>query len=351
MPSDRLNDLRITPEQEIQNVRPMRPHLAILGAGASRQAFLAGEANGLRLPVMIDFLDTLGLSEFMEKADLPGEDAHFEAVFSRLSLDPDNKGLCRELEERVYEYFDQMRLPDTPTLYDHLLLSLRPKDVIATFNWDPLLIQAATRNPCLQGRLPRLLFLHGNVLAGYCARCDVHGVKGSCCSRCEKPFEPSRLLYPVATKDYETDPMIRTAWAQFDDALARAFYVSIFGYSAPEVDRSAADRMRQAWRGSGSRELEEIEIIDVKQEDELREKWDDFIIEHHYSTTNDFYDSWIANHPRRTVEAFWDQTMEIKFVEPNPLPRAAEFEELWGWFGQLLDAEDRAEADPGGEAT
>jgi hypothetical protein len=35
-----------------------------------------------------------------------------------------------------------MEIPDHVTLYDELLLTLRSKDLIATFNWDPLLLQA-----------------------------------------------------------------------------------------------------------------------------------------------------------------------------------------------------------------
>jgi hypothetical protein len=33
-----------------------------------------------------------------------------------------------------------LELPDHPTVYDHLLLSLRKKDAIFTFNWDPFLL-------------------------------------------------------------------------------------------------------------------------------------------------------------------------------------------------------------------
>ena len=49
----------------------------------------------------------------------------------------------------IHDYFHSLRIPPTPTLYDHLLLALRKKDVVATFNWDPLLLQAAKR--CIEG--------------------------------------------------------------------------------------------------------------------------------------------------------------------------------------------------------
>ena len=45
----------------------------------------------------------------------------------------------REIETRVDEYFADLELPGHPTIYDRLVLSLREKDLIATFNWDPFL--------------------------------------------------------------------------------------------------------------------------------------------------------------------------------------------------------------------
>jgi cyclic nucleotide-binding protein len=51
-----------------------------------------------------------------------------------------------ELLEIAREDFARLlvRHPELLTLYDHLVLSLRPKDVIATFNWDPFLIPDRT---------------------------------------------------------------------------------------------------------------------------------------------------------------------------------------------------------------
>jgi hypothetical protein len=45
----------------------------------------------------------------------------------------------------VREYFAQLELPVEPTIYDALLLSLRDKDAVFTFNWDPFLFQAHLR--------------------------------------------------------------------------------------------------------------------------------------------------------------------------------------------------------------
>ena len=48
-------DLNPTVEDEQNNVFVERPHLVVLGAGASRAAFPDGDKNGKRLPLMADF--------------------------------------------------------------------------------------------------------------------------------------------------------------------------------------------------------------------------------------------------------------------------------------------------------
>jgi hypothetical protein len=97
--------------------------------------------------------------------------------------------------------------------------------------------------------------------------------------------------------------------------------------------------MKDAWGDVYSRELEEIEIIDIKDEDQLRETWSDFIHSHHYTTCNDFYESFIAKHPRRTCEAMWNQLMECKFISDHDIPRNYQFEELYSWMQPLFDVE------------
>ena len=53
-----------------------------------------------------------------------------------------------------------------------------------------------------------------------------------------------------------------------------------------------------------------------------------------------FYESWIANHPRRTGETYLSQFIEAKFIENNPLPREVGFPELWDWYSRLKEIED-----------
>ncbi|MHB8918903.1 MAG: hypothetical protein ACYC4H_12830, partial [Desulfocucumaceae bacterium] len=186
------------------------------------------------------------------------------------------------------------------------------------------------RNHIPRGRLPRILFLHGNVLAGYCASDSVHGVKGTQCPRCGQLFQPSRLLYPITQKDYHADPMIADAWTYLDWALKGAFMLTVFGYSAPSSDESAIDLMSGAWGG-----------WDIREEDELVDSWNAFIHTHHYNVHNSFSDSWIAKHPRRSGEAYWNQHLAAKFIDDNPIPNIKSLTSLWEWFEPLLSVEEK----------
>ena len=202
-------------------------------------------------------------------------------------------------------------------------------------------IQATRRNGHVGGS-PRILFLHGNVLDGYCERDRIHGVRGARCSRCGQLFNPSDLLYPIVDKDYESHPAIRSAWQGVRWAFKNAFMVTIFGYGAPQSDQAAVDLLHEAWGGWKERNMEQFEIIDVRDERALVESWQTFIHTHHHEVHTDFYDSWIANHPRRTGEAYWSQYMDASFIDNNPIPRTDTLEELWSWFKPLVDAEGAA---------
>lgn len=324
-------------EQEIQQIEMKAPHVVFLGAGASRAAFPNGDKYGKALPLMQDFSEIVPVGRILDQQQIDYRDRNFEDVYSEL-IKSYSEETCRELELCVYKYFDALELPPEPTIYDHLVMCLRPKDIIATFNWDPFLIQAIRRNPN-QGGEPRLLFLHGNVLSAFCSKDKVHGLKGASCSQCGKPFKPSSLLYPTAEKNYELSPQIADAWQTLHYALEHAFMVTIYGYGAPASDVAAIAALKKAWGPKQNREMEQFEIIDIRDEDELVESWGDFIHTHHYEVHPDIYDSWIFRHPRRTGEAYLNQYLKALFIEDNPVPRYAELEEIWAWYENLFSVE------------
>ena len=177
-----------------------------------------------------------------------------------------------------------MLLPLKPTIYDYLIMSLRDKDVIATFNWDPFLFQAWWRN-ALHGSSPQLLFLHGNVAVGYNNEHNMIGRAGMCSKDGNIYFEPTKLLYPVKHKNYTSDSYIRKAWDilqnRLDKSICNTHNVTIFGYSAPVSDVEAMGLMKKAWGSVNDRNLEQFEIIDVRSEEEVTYSWRDFIHTHH----------------------------------------------------------------------
>jgi hypothetical protein len=249
---------------EIAQVSMNRPNVVLLGAGASRTAFPIGERNGRHLPVMTDFIDIVPINDVLSNAGIVGTGRNFEEIYSEIATDSYNRAICDSLEKEVFNYFASLEMPDTPTLYDHLILSLRPKDVIATFNWDPFLIQAIRRNGRVGG-YPKILFLHGNVLEGYCERDNMHGVRGERCSLCGYPLASVDLLYPILKKNYEAHPAIHNAWEAVKLAFQNAFMVTIFGYSAPQSDKGAIELLQGAWGNWEEREMEQFEIIDIRE--------------------------------------------------------------------------------------
>lgn len=124
----------VSAEQEIQQIEVGAPHVVILGAGASKAAFPNGDKNGRKLPLMDDFIETLGIEGLVSKSGLKFSSNNFENIYSAIYEISELSGLRKELEEVVYNYFSEMELPDHPTIYDHLVLSLRNKDYVATFN-------------------------------------------------------------------------------------------------------------------------------------------------------------------------------------------------------------------------
>ena len=67
---------------------------------------------------------------------------------------------------------------------------------------------------------------------------------------------------------------------------------------------------------------------------------------HHYDYWTSFFDSSLAQYPRRTDEAFFCHflpiTPEEAFVEPNPVPLDFKtLKEMWDWYEPLIDKERR----------
>lgn len=333
-------ELEMSVEELVHDTSMVRPHVVILGAGASLAVFPEGDKNGNKLPLMCNFVETMGLdSEFGERV-LDYKDKNFEDIYSDLYQNSKYRDLVEVINTRVWDYFSNLELPPNPTIYDHLVLSLRGKDLIATFNWDPFLYYACWRNHNVT-ELPKVVYLHGNVAVGYCLKDMEAGLVNTKCSKCGEKYVPSRFLFPIKQKNYHKDPFIKSEWGTLRLYLKYAYMLTIFGYSAPYSDVEAIKIMKDAWGSPWSRNLEQTEIIDVKPEYVLRDAWEGFIHTHHYNVTDDFYKSSVGLFPRRTCEAEWNSTMECRFLEQNPIPKELGFKELWEWYTSLIQAEKK----------
>ena len=329
---------RRTINDVISDVSFQTPHLWILGAGASVAAFPQGEKGGRRLPLMNNLTEVVGLQQLLDDHRIDHRGRDFEDVYSDLGVRPDCQQLCRDLELTIVNYFSALELPDEPCLYDYLVWSLRNKDVIATFNWDPFLWQACVR-AAQYFVPPRTIFLHGNVAVGYCMTDMIKGAVGAKCNKCGRKFQRSRLLYPVSLKNYTTDTTVSNEWKDVQTALKTAYFVTVFGYSAPRTDIEAMALLHEGWGGGEKRSLEEFSVIDIRPHDEVIEWWKPFLCRHHYGFSSSFYDSWLAHHPRRSCEALLAAVMNNNPYPNHPVPCAKTFDELHDFFEPYIRAE------------
>jgi hypothetical protein len=337
----------MTREEGIQTVYGGVSHVVILGAGASIASTIHNpEPSGKKLPSMDNFIDVVGLRQILDSASSDCHAGNFEEIYSCLYSKDPNSRTIQEIGRKVFDYFSSLRLPETPTIYDYLLLALRPKDLIATFNWDPFLFRAFVRNRRFTNALPRLSFLHGNVAVGYSAKDKRAGSVGMRSRATGDEFAPIPLLYPVTRKNYNQSEFITHEWGRLKVWLEGAKRFTIFGYGAPVTDVEAVDLMGSAWGDPRQRSMEQIEIIDIQPEEVLADRWQRFIHTHHYECFDSYFQSSLALFPRRTGERFVHQftpaTPGEAFQEANPVPQRFDtLEALWEWDKPLLDAEDR----------
>jgi len=336
----------LTKEDRIKTVMGGGGHVLILGAGASIASTLRNtELNGKRLPSMDNFIEVVGLQDIVDNLPEKLVANNFETLYSNLHNHNPLSDEILEIEARVFDYFKDMELPNEPTIYDYLVLSLRPKDLIATFNWDPFLYQAFIRNGKVAD-MPYLSFLHGNVAIGYSMEDKRCGPSGWYSKATNNYFKPTRLLYPIDHKDYISDEFISIEWDRLkawleSDSTKR---VTIFGYGAPKSDYEAVGLLNEAWGTRDERNMEQFEIIDIREEEAVRQNWDNFIHSHHYDYSTDYFKSSLAYNPRRTSESYFQHYMPMTssdaFSESNPVPSNFKtLEELWEWHKPLIEAE------------
>lgn len=296
-------------DDDIKKFVTNRPHVFILGAGASKAALPYGDRNGVECPVMDSFLKKTGLEYLIQDTPFRTLNDNLETIYSAIHESGRYPEKLSALEKGVREYFEQLVIPLAPTVYDYLLLSLRDKDYIFTFNWDDLLVQAYYRVRNITTNLPKIYFLHGNVAMGYCESCaGVVDFSEGFCPKCGKPLIRQPLLYPVKEKNYQFNQSISDAWHDFLIILKNCSILTIFGYGAPPSDAAAIDLMKAAFSAT-FRRYDSVEIIDVKSEKQLIEDWEPFIAptNYHVECYTSLFDSFISKFPRRSIEGYYQR--------------------------------------------
>jgi len=306
-------------DQNIKESYINSPHVVILGAGCSKAAFPDGDKNNKALPLMNNIFSILKMEDIFNKYDLKVPTINFEEYYSSIYDKTQYNPLREELEERIYSYFKSLSIPDYPTIYDYLVLSLQEKDLIATFNWDPFLYDACQRNYKVKP-LPQIVYLHGNVRIGMDSSGKEIGLAEGINSKTGNKFIPTQLLYPIENKDYSKDIFIAEQWRMLENYLSRAYYLTIFGFGAPSSDIKAVKLLEKCWTSTPSRIYSEMEVIDIVQEEIIKKRWKKFLYSHHFSILNDFFTSSIARNPNKTTEELFESTMEVMFTESKPLP-------------------------------
>lgn len=315
-----------------------RPHVVILGASASRATFPEGDASGRRLPLMADLIETVRLKNLLAPHQDEQTKGDFELLYHRLVRSGKHAKLVADVERRIYNYFADLEITGPATVYDRLVLSLRKQDVIATFNWDPLLFQACLRNHQMVD-LPEILYLHGNVAIGFCERDRQTGQVGSICSLCDKPFDPLPLLYPITEKDYGSNEYIQYSWKRIQKQLGGAYLLTIFGYRAPQSDSRAIDLLRSAWKNNAVSQFAQLEIVDILPESQLEQSWQPFFVRDHYGITDQIDLTWLFQNARRSCETFCAATMQNDPWPRRPMPSAETLDDLHEWVQPLVEAE------------
>lgn len=319
--------------------------MVILGAGASLAALPMGDANGKRIPLLNDLPDVIGVEweRLIQQSKAPK--GNFEFQYAWLREQGEFERELKYVEGRLFDYFSSLELPPNPTIYDYLLLSLKGKDLVATFNWDPFLMQAHKRNREIV-RLPDIRFLHGSVAFASCKEHDILGSPLESCPVCGEFLGMGQLTFPENNKDYTKDSFIKRDWDMVQKTLERSFHLTIFGYSGPDTDLSAKNLLLEAWSKNPISDFCHAEIIDVKDSEELSTTWRAFFPHYHDMYANSYWSSSLGKWPRRTEE--WKNLASFYGVPSRDIvmPKFNDLAQMQAWFKELANIEDIDKSEP-----
>ena len=294
----------------IKNRRLQDPHVVIVGAGASIAACRL-DKNGMKVPLLKNIHNILGLTDELNKYNFSNEEMQdFELLYSNIYNKDMYASLPRYLEKSVRDYFKKLTIPDEPTMYDYLILSLTDKDAIISFNWDPFLMQAYRRNLNV-GNLPMLIFPHGNVGMGICEKCHTMGYADTLCTECYNEYQDMPLLFPIGKKDYHKHDIIKYQWKLAKEYLSRAAGITVYGYGVPDTDREAYDLIKEAYSESNIKDIAPFTIINLLSEKQTQmDKWKELLDDKMVDFAEKFEDTILWSNPRVSLEHLFDAILQ-----------------------------------------
>ena len=103
--------------------------------------------------------------------------------------------------------------------------------------------------------------------------------------------------------------------------------------------------MFNVWKKNKTRDLGEIEIIDIAQKSSIQANWAVFFIREHYWITSSFEQSYLSLYPRRSCEAFASSSLyndpwgDIESFVGNSLS------EYHKWINRIIQSEELHDID------
>lgn len=99
-------------------------HVVILGAGASIAAtMLDKERFGRELPSMNGLPKVIFMNDLLQKVPDGLYHENFEQLYTNLHTNNPADPILEEMNNRIYEYFSSLYLPDKPTIYDYMVMA------------------------------------------------------------------------------------------------------------------------------------------------------------------------------------------------------------------------------------
>ena len=122
MSDDNISELSLEQIQKYEHYMKSRPHVVILGAGASCAAIPHGDKNGRQISAMKGFIDRLGLRAVLNRIEISTTSDNLEDIYMELDRRSYNEPECdavkHELDSVIRNYMGEYQLPDEPNIYD-----------------------------------------------------------------------------------------------------------------------------------------------------------------------------------------------------------------------------------------